>query len=250
MTVQYNGVLTQSMRSALSTTLQKNLKSWVKQWFVGGEAKLNIASIEFTERLFSSESVAVDLQDIVCCFDDCMLVFAKGQSDLLAAMTLKLDKANAADVELAEFVNDIVIADLANAIKLGSSDVCEPKEVIESVAKVTFELCGKPLTLYLSSLYLHRFALSQSQQLNKQKFKALSLKQLVSEQQLSMQLSMGSQPVTVAQLMSLKVGHVIPLQQKIKEPLALSAGQGQTQLKGYLVKNQGQKAVYITGIAK
>lgn len=249
MTVKYPGLLSEQQQSALDKQLTDTLTQWAKDWFTQGEDSIAVAPGEFAQGLFSTNSLNLDDYRVLGSYGD-FICISEDKKSQLAALAMAVEGGNQADQQLFDRVGQTMLEQLCLSLKLDDNDkpVAPPKQ-FDFCLKVLAVVAGVKLNLLFNAAYLHRFAKSKVQQ-NKPAPGALSIKSVVAEQSIGFSLTMESQDLTVGQLMQLEVGHVIPLKNKIKEPLTLSSGEQPTKLKGYLVRKAQQKAVFITGIAK
>jgi flagellar motor switch/type III secretory pathway protein FliN len=250
--IEYQGLLPKAQQQQFSQWLTEQLTLWAQAWIPSSNGQLKVQSSTFAKQLFSTTKVTCATEKVIvngagfCCF------FADTKLSCVGELTLG-GANNQADKDLAVFIGQKMQNQFNDQLTLGdivqTNDNVDGVTYISSVCTVKFSIGQVPLELVFTSAYLHQFNLRLIAE-QKPSYNNASLKTMVGSQQVSLPLSMQSQSITVKQLMTLQVGHVIPLQQLIKSPLIVGEQAKQTRLNGFLVKNGGNKAVFISGVEK
>ncbi|MFT4925215.1 MAG: hypothetical protein ACI8WB_001307 [Phenylobacterium sp.] len=253
----YSGVLTVAQQTAFVADLKTRLQPWFSQWFgdrFGDEQTLSFERVEFNGQLFAAKQQQLSGQQIVlrdnalCCY------LVDVSVDALPHTALDFFSRQAADQDhqLVAFVGQKMTAQLAEVLQISEVLPARTNDINQSyVCRIELILAGLSLVILVGAAYLQRFiTLKQTTAEFTALYPALSLKQMVAQQTLTIPLTLAGEAVTVKQLLALQPGHVIPLKQQINQPLLAGPDEEQWRLAGHLVKSEGHKAMYLTGIEK
>ncbi len=254
MSVRYSGKLTGSLERELCAQVEQRFSTWFDAWFVQGKSSLAVALERTADKLFDTQCVTLGEQQTLVLSQEFALLGEPDTKAKLPQLAMAVIGQSDGDAQLLTHIGEKMFADLAQHLSMASAPVSGAKSaqdalVFDSALSLLVSIAGHNLVLHLSDAYLHHFTKSKSV-IEEKTIRPLALKHASEGNSVEFELKLDSEQISVGQLMALQVGHVIVLKQQIKEPLALTGGEGKTQLKGYLVKNDQQKAVFITGIGK
>lgn len=217
---------------------------WSHHWF---GCDIDDFSISFNQQLFASLS---DLADCSYCQQGVALHY---QPDLVfpalftLAIPATLTAEQLAEKQLIAKFADTVLQDLA-------ARFCATDPLADNAAgaeqwqlSMTLMVNCQPIALRLSAARVRCVLQQCAPEPAKATMQLVSCQQALLHEQVSVTPQLGQVNMSLKQLLSLKVGSVIPLSQPIAEPIPLQSNNKVVSMFGYLVNQHGKKALYLTG---
>lgn len=244
----HSGVLESESRRLIEQQLSTDLTLWLSDW-LGANAKANLADLKFhySEALFHPPKIwaAVESQELEPITTKADLVCAVFAADVKAYTDalLNLDKSSELNQQDQALVQKLATQSLS-ALSEGlnsfadGSDTTTPPVV---VAELTIN--DSPFYFYLSTEYVQFF---QQKVAQAHPLKTQTLEQVLSPEQVQVNVNIATQTLSFNDLCQLKKGDVIPLQQQLADPIAITI-KGANTSSGYLVNKDNNKAIYLTG---
>lgn len=255
--IHYSGMLGAENKKNLLTSIQTTITQWSQRWF-GASTEISIEDSYQNMQLFKSKKMQADKYDDLFC--NHLICCRKDESSLTqvvkAFMSFNGD-SNVNDKKFIESINASIESSLVDELmtfsNLFSQSNLEKQKQLQQQEPEQFNIGLSLLvtlntfkfTIHFSDYFLHCFSFLQ----DTNKLHCLQQKQItesMSDAQINYNLCIKTSPITVGQLNQLEVGNVIKLAQLIKEPFIMESNIRSRTLKGFLVKSNSGKAVYLT----
>jgi len=256
---QYSGVICKTTLAQLTNKITQQLHSWSEQWLPDALIRVEVSFQNKT--LFSNKSLinsddAFWANSLACC------QFHNGSSEELVKLALKLAPSvqlNEVDQQLVNFVAHGMSMTLDTSImelltvdnhKSSPEPLQEKREEQKQYKNIclSFDVFINHLTLSLSFTDEFLF-LYQNLNTAKEKstLKTIKMSKILAKETMTFDVALPLPKISFEQLLQLKKGQVIKLEQSLDQPLAIKHGSNTAPFKGFLIKKGVQKAVYLSG---
>lgn len=256
---QYSGIISQFKLEQLTQQIIKNIRSWSDEWFSDAVVCVDI---NFENKTLFSTKKLVNKEDcfwhnpLACCqFNDC-------SNDQLVKFALGLaptSQLNNIDQQLVDFIANGMSLTLNTCVM----EILTSKnnELLQEKLNETSQEKNKDKNICLSfNVVINNFKLTLSftdeflfsyQNLNtarvKNKLKVIKMSEILAHKTMTFNVALPLPRISFAQLLQLKKGQVIKLEQSLAQPLAIKHGNNAVPFKGFLIKKGVQKAIYLSG---
>lgn len=225
------GVYSKSRQQAFTTHWQHQLSAWSHAWLQDD----CVVATEFNQQLFGSlepraqqdsgaswlmANVSVQLTPLQQCLERLAKQVSPGATI-------------ASDPDLTRRFALAMVHDLSKRLSINLQDHSQ------TTVKLTIELKSVRFTLWLSDLQLPELHAPKVQP----ELAPVDLVRELSDQRVNFSLNIPTIALPMSELSELKPGMVVPLQQSLDSPWLIQISN--MQLAGYLVAEQGNKALYL-----
>lgn len=217
---------------------------WSQHWF---GCDIEDCSISLNQQLFTS---LAELADCGYCRQGVALHY-KPDALLPGLFTLAIPAKLAADQlagqQLVAQFADAILHDLAGRFS-GAETLADNTAGTEQwQLNMTLIVNCQPIVLRLSAARVRCLLQQCAPAHDTVNMQLVSRQQALQHEQVSVTPQLGQVSMSLKQLLSLKIGSVIPLSQPIAEPIPLHSNNKVVSMAGYLVNQQGNKALFLTG---
>lgn len=244
MQVKLPAVVSALQQQQLESFCTGLVDKWSLHWF---GCDVDDCNISVNQQLFAS---LAELADCCYCQQGVALHYqpdAVFQALFTQAIPAKLAAEQLAGQQLVAQFADAVLHDLASRFSADGPLTDNTAGAEQWQLSMTLIVNCQPFVLRLSAARV-RCLLQQCAPANaKANMQLVSRQQALQQELVSVTPQLGQVSMSLKQLLSLKVGSVIPLSQPIAEPIPLHGNNKVVSMAGYLVNQHGNKALFLTG---
>lgn len=244
----HSGVVEAEPRRLIEQQLSADLAIWLADW-VGDDAQANLAELRFhySETLFQPPQIwsnieSKDFHQVESKKNQwCTVVVSDLNAYSNALLSLSVQpELNDKDLTLVQTLATeslSALTEMLNQFADNTASAATPVVVAE------LRINDSPFYFCLGTEYVQHF---QQQVAQQKSIETQTTEQLLKSQEVDVDVSLTTQPLSFDALCQLQQGDVIPLQQMLADPIAIKI-KGTKASSGYLVNKDNNKAIYLTG---
>ncbi|WP_448214089.1 FliM/FliN family flagellar motor C-terminal domain-containing protein [Colwellia sp. MEBiC06753] len=245
MPVLQHGVLSNRQKILVEQLFNSLVSDFNEHWFTTPEKKLILnVNYYFADVLFGQPAHTDNLYDT-----NSNVVYLEGTN----VISIKLANANELGLSILgeesqlddiepEFLERLSVNVIKEGVFASSEQIAFELENKQPVVVIQWLMGTTSLTIGVDA----SFVLSQFAEVLNTPKKVVNVRHLSANHALSLLLSVPAKKMTFAQLCSLKLGDIVPLEQEISKPIDVTVDK-KPLFKGYLVNQNSAKAVLING---
>jgi len=250
--IRYSSTLTDEQLSALCIELKNLLDDWLHGW--GLLYKSTVSPLNRNRILFERDVLTfnADISHVggVIFYDNLNLGHVKKM--IIKSLLLKSVNLTDKDNVLFENLSEDCIKSLDKQLLAMIEDCnrmdCDLETEINVALSLAIKIDTLEFTLQFSDSFVGQFVKNKikSPRFHKKIINKEFLLDNIELSELNCKLSLQASSISLKQVMSLKVGHVLKLEQAIDRPMVIQIN-NKPALSGYLVKSDGKKSIYLSG---
>ena len=251
----YSAIISKENDEVLFSSFKLLLAGWQKQWLANDI--LSVEEVFRNKRLFDAKNVDKNLSAVNLSNQSIYCEMNSSPFIALSKAAIGLNENQAFNDQEKAVIDNIakkIKLSFLSALKSFSEQTIGEEQILKESDTSTFNVGitmqvnfgSETLQVHFSDYFLHCFSKANNKFISSQ-LPPVKLKGEIKNNTIDCTVAMIASEISLKQLMALKVGHVIKLNHAIDQPLIIQSANKSTPLQGFLVKDDGEKAVYLTG---
>lgn len=256
--IKYSGVITNDQLDTLCDDLNTSIKTWLNGW--NPKLKLSTSVLKRNMNLFSDDNLKIE--ENINCING--LIFHKKIKneffEKIIMQFLKLTDKNVLNDHDSSLIKKLngdcsktFYMAILGIVEKGSNEglnvPLKVNDVVTTVLSLNVCIDDFEFELYFSDSFVKKYIMLNQSSSNINDTKAINTESIINEiklEELTCGVSLQAAPISIKQLTSLSVGHILKIEQPIDNPMVVNINNKPAFL-GYLVKSDGEKSIYLSG---